>query len=277
MLDTITVGNLTLKSAEPAPASAAGFKPPILFIPGFFASAWVYESYLAFFAERGYAGFALNLRGREGSSLPAGTMLGRVSMNDFIDDARQLATWLTDRIGMPIVFGHSMGGLIAQKLGEEGLARALVLLSSAPPRGISVLTASLLRRQIKYLPAILRSKRVEPRWKDMRALVLNRLPESEQKESFARFVADSGRAGREMSTGRVRVDAERVRENGCKVLIVTSDDDRFIPQRIAQRIAHRYRAPLYIARGHGHLMLREPGWRLPAEFIAGWLGREVVR
>ena len=277
MVDTITVGNLTLKSAEPAPTAIAGGKPPILFIPGFFASAWVYESYLAFFAERGYAGFALNLRGRETSTLPSGTMLGHVSMNDFIDDARQVAKWLTDRIGLPIVFGHSMGGLIAQKLGEEGLARALVLLSPAPPRGISVMSPSLLRRQLKYLPAILRSRRVEPRWKDMRALVLNRVPEAEQQTTFARFVSDSGRAGREMSIGGVRVDAERVRANGCKILIVTSDDDRFIPQRIAERIAHRYRAPLYVARGHGHLMLREPGWRLPAEFISGWLEREVTR
>jgi len=111
MPDTITVGNLTLASAQPRPGARA--KPPMLFIPGYFASAWVYESYLPFFADRGYAGFALNLRGREGSALPSGTMLGRVSINDFIDDARQVARWLTERLSRPIVVGHSMGGLIA--------------------------------------------------------------------------------------------------------------------------------------------------------------------
>jgi pimeloyl-ACP methyl ester carboxylesterase len=275
MLDTISVGSLTLKSAEPLANAAA--KPPILFIPGYFASAWVYESYLPFFAERGYAGFGLNLRGREGSALPLGTMLGRVSLDDFIDDARQVAGWLTERVGKPIVFGHSMGGLIAQKLGEEGFARALVLLSPAPPRGISVMTAGLLRRQLRYLPALLRSRRVVPRWADMRALVLNRVPEAEQKATFARFIPDSGRAGRQMSLGRVKVDADRVRGNGCKVLVVTSDEDRFIPQRVAQRVAQRYRAPIFVARGHGHLMLQEPGWREPADFIAGWLERETPR
>src|SRR5690349_12322696 len=273
MLDTITVGDLTLASTQPRAASRS--KPPILFIPGYFASAWVYESYLPFFAERGYAGFALNLRGREGSALPSGMMLGRVSMNDFIDDARQAARWLAERLSRPIVVGHSMGGLIAQKLGEEGLARALVLLSSAPPRGISVMSGKLLRRQLRYLPALLRSKRVVPRWSDMRELVLNRVPEDEQQAAFARFVSDSGRAGREMSLGGVKVDAERVRANGCPVLVVTSDDDRFIPPRIAQRVAQRYRAPVYMARGHGHLMLQEPGWNEPASFIAQWLERET--
>jgi pimeloyl-ACP methyl ester carboxylesterase len=249
--------------------------PPILYIPGYFASAWVYESYLPFFAERGYAGFALNLRGREGSTLPSGTMLGRVTLNDYIDDARQVARWLVERIGVPIIFGHSMGGLIAQKLGEEGLARALVLLSPAPPRGISLISGGLLRRQIRYLPAILRSRRVVPRFADMRALVLNHIPDAELQATFARFVPDSGRAGREMSFGSVKIDAGRVREKVRKVLVVTSDDDRFVPQRVAQRVAQRYRAPLYVARGHGHLMQREPGWREPAEFIAGWLDREL--
>lgn len=274
MVDTITVGNLTLHSAQPR--AAAGVKAPILFIPGYFASAWVYESYLPFFAEQGYAGFAVNLRGRDGSALPSGTFLGRVSLNDYIDDARQVARWLADRVGKPIVFGHSMGGLIGQKLAEEGLARALVLLSPAPPRGISVMTPALFRRQLRYLPAILRSQRITPRLSDMRALVLNRVPQGEQEATFSRFVADSGRVGREMSLGSMRVDAERVRENGCKVLVVTSDDDRFIPERIAQRIAKRYHAPLYVARGHGHLVLHEPGWREPADFIAGWLQREVA-
>ena len=275
MLDTITIGSLTLASAQPRVTGAT--TAPILYIPGYFASAWVYESYLPFFAERGYAGFALNLRGREGSGLPAGMMLGRVTLSDYIDDARQAARWLVERIGSPIVFGHSMGGLIAQKLGEEGLARALVLLSPAPPRGISLLSGSLLRRQFRYLPAILRSREVVPRLTDMRALVLNHIPDAELQATFARFVPDSGRAGREMSFGAIRVDAVRLRENVRKVLVVTSDDDRFVPQRVAQRIAQRYRAPLYVARGHGHLLQREPGWREPAEFIAGWLDRELPR
>jgi pimeloyl-ACP methyl ester carboxylesterase len=93
---------------------------------------------------------------------------------------------------------------------------------------------------------------------------------------FAQFVPDSGRAAREMSIGAVAVDAEKLRSHECPVLVVTSDDDRFIPARVAHRIAHRYRAPVYIARDHGHLLLREPGWTEAASFIAGWLEREVV-
>ena len=273
MLDTITVGSLTVSSAQPRPS--VGTHPPILFIHGFLASAWIYESYLSFFAERGFAGFAVNLRGRDGSGLPSGASLGGVSLGDFIDDGREVAAWLTERLGKPVIFGHSMGGLVAQKLAEEGMARALVLLSPAPPRGISVLSGPLFRRQLRYLPALLRSKPVVPRFRDMRDLVLNRIAPAAQKAAFSRFVPDSGRAGRQMSFRSVSVDASRVRNSGCPVLVVTSDDDRFVPSRIAEQVAERYHAPVFMARGHGHLMLCEPGWNEGAAFVADWLGREL--
>src|SRR5436305_4385127 len=177
MLDTITIGSLTLSSAQPHASGNA--KPPILFIPGYLLTASAFECYLPFFAERGYAGFALNLRGRAGSPLPPGSTLGKVSLVDFVADAREAAEWLGKRFGRPVIVGHSMGGLIAQKLGEEGLARALVLLSPAPPRGISMMSGRVLRRQLRYLPAILRSRRIIPRLADMRELVLNRVPDEE--------------------------------------------------------------------------------------------------
>jgi pimeloyl-ACP methyl ester carboxylesterase len=275
MLETTTIGNLTLLTARQAGNRRPISRPPILFVPGYFGGAWIFEHYLAFFAERGYAGYAVNLRGHAGSPLRSGTLLGKVSMSDYIADAREVASWITEREERPIVFGHSMGGLIAQKLAEEGMARALVLLSPAPPRGIRALTSRLLRRQLKYMPALLRSRRVVPTWRDMRDLVLNRVPESEQRATFERFVPDSGRAGREMTLGSVVVNAERVREHDCPVLVVTSDDDRFVPPSVATRVAARYHAPVFMARAHGHLMLREPGWDEGASFIADWLAREV--
>jgi pimeloyl-ACP methyl ester carboxylesterase len=42
---------------------------------------------------------------------------------------------------VPILMGHSMGGLLAQILGSRGLAKALVLLTPASPRGIVALKA----------------------------------------------------------------------------------------------------------------------------------------
>ena len=67
MLETTAIGSLTLLTAEPEPAAAK--RPPILFIPGYFAGAWVFDRFLPYFADRGYPGIAVNLRGRGGSAL----------------------------------------------------------------------------------------------------------------------------------------------------------------------------------------------------------------
>ncbi|HKO17090.1 MAG TPA: alpha/beta hydrolase [Gemmatimonadaceae bacterium] len=275
MFETLTTGRLALVTAQPD--GSGPDRPPILFIPGLFAGAWVFDTFLGFFAERGHPGYALNLRGREGSPLAPGERPGRVSVRDYVADADEAAAWIEARASRPIIVGHSMGGLIAQQLAAEGRARAAVLLSPAPPRGISVLSRGLLARQWRYLGKLLRSRPLFPRWGDARKLLLNRVPEKEQRTQFSRLVPDSGRAARELSLGAIAISADRLRENECPVLVVASDEDRFIPSRVVERVATRYRAPLFLARGHGHLLMQEPGWQETAAFIEDWLERHVDR
>ena len=258
MAELRTIDNLTMLVKEPASPN----KPPLLFVHGYFATALVFDRYLEYFSNRGYPCVAVNLRGRAASR--PGTDVGRVSMDDFVDDATRVASAF-DR---PIVVGHSMGGLVTQRLAERGAARAAVLMSPAPPRGISVFTLELLRRQLRYLPAIFRSRPVVAREQDFIPLVLNHIPREAQRDLFDRFVPDSGLAAREMLIGTVRVDEQKVR---CPMFIVGSDDDHFIPLRTVRRVAAKYTAPLYVAAGHGHLVMQEPGWETTAAAIAGWL------
>jgi non-heme chloroperoxidase len=274
MLESISIGRLTALAAASDPSAPP--RTPILFIHGYLGGAWVFENYLEFFAARGHTCVAVNLRGRGGSALPPGTTLGKMTMNDFIADATEAAQFITAKEQKPIVLGHSMGGLIAQKLAEQGDARAAVLVCPCPPRGISLLTGPLFRRQLKYAFAIMRSRPVKPRWRDVRDILLNHIPQPQQRTAFERFVPDSGRAGREMSFGAIAVNENEVRAHGCPVLVVSCDDDRFIPLHIEQKVATKYRAPLFVARKHGHLLPVEPGWQDPASFVADWVARETA-
>src|SRR6185503_7310932 len=107
---------------------SGGSRPPVLFVHGIFVDAMVWNHWLTFFAERGVRAVAVNLRGRTGSR--PGTDLGRASIEDFVDDAEAVAR----RVGATTVVGHSMGGLIAQKLAERGAVKAAVLITPAPPK-----------------------------------------------------------------------------------------------------------------------------------------------
>lgn len=267
MATTITIEGLTLDTEAPPGAGAragtrAGTREPLLFVHGYLATAWIWECYTQFFSLLGYRCYALNLRGRCGSRPTAD--LGRVRMSEFIQDAADAARAL----GRPIVFGHSMGGLIALKLAEMGSVSAAVLVSPAPPRGIPIFSWELARHLLPYLPAVLRSREVAATYDDLAALVLNCVPAEERREAFSHFVPDSGRAGRDMILGAVRVDPRGVR---CPLLVIGADADRFLPPRIARRVAEKYGARFHVAAGHGHAAIREPRWELTATEIARWL------
>jgi non-heme chloroperoxidase len=261
MARTMLVSGLTIEVEEPSPIT----RPPVLLIHGYGGGGWYFDKYQRFFAARGYPTYALNLRGHFGSRPVAD--LGRVSIVDYIEDARDAARHL----GRPIVLGHSMGGLIAQKLAESDAVCAAVLQCAAPPRGISLFSVSLALRQVKHLGALLRSRPLAGTRSDYDTLMLNRIPESERAALFARFVPDSGRVGRELSLSAVRVNEREVR---CPVLVISCADDRYVVSRIARRLARKYAAPHRQYPHHGHLPQYEPGWEAMAGDIVRWL--EVV-
>src|SRR5215208_6846688 len=126
-----------------------------------------------------------------------------------------------------------MGGLVAQLAAARGVAKGIVLLSPAPPRGIPVLSVKLAIHQAKYMSAILTSRVVVPGRSDLRALVLNRLPESERETLLDLLVPDSGRAALQMSVLGVPIDPAKVR---VPVLVIAGDQDLFIPMSRSERV-----------------------------------------
>jgi pimeloyl-ACP methyl ester carboxylesterase len=258
-MQTVQIGDLTALHAAP---SSSARPHPVLFVHGYFVDGSIWNDWLEFFADRGVNAYAVHLRGRAGSK-PT-TNLGRASIDDFADDASTVAR----HIGAKTIVGHSMGGLVAQKVVERGDVDAAVLITPAPPRGISVLSPAVALRQIRYLPWILGSRVVHPGREDLRALVMNRVPREDQERLLGRMLPDSGRAGRDMSMTGVRVDASRVR---CPLLVVAAEDDRFIPARIVERIARRYDATLVTVERHGHMVILEPDWQSLADRVERWI------
>lgn len=261
------MSDLTVAVETPSPPPPTA-KPPVLLIHGMFGGAWYWEGYQAFLARHGYASHAINLRGHHGSR-PVRD-IGHVSIGDYVDDAIEVARSL----GSPIVIGHSMGGLIAQKVGEAGACRALVLMSAAPPRWIPAIGPVLARTmlQFRYLKAMLLHGPLLPERQDADALMFNRTPVEERAAFFARIVPESGRAGFELALGIPAVHASRVT---ARVLVVTGNDDQFVVPRVARALAKKYNAPLRAYDGFAHHIMSEPGWEQPAADVVAWLDEFV--
>ena len=237
-------------------------KAPVLCLPGLFAGAWVFERLLPLIAARGYPASAISYRGHP--PLPPLPAIGRESLTDFAADACAAARAL-DR---PIVIGHSLGGLVALMMAGRNLIRAAVLVSPAPPRGISVLSPPILARMASYLPALLFSRAFLPSAAHLDTLVLNHVPLAERAAIRDRFVRDSGRAAREIAIGAFKVPPRAIR---APMLVVGAEHDGFIPVGVSRRIASHYHAPFHMAAGHGHFLFAEPGWEREAATVLDWI------
>ncbi|HMC57200.1 MAG TPA: alpha/beta fold hydrolase [Gemmatimonadaceae bacterium] len=253
------VDGLTIAVQRP---SSPTTKPPVLLIHGMFGGAWYWDGYQELLARRGFESHAINLRGHHGSR-PVRD-IGKVSLRDYVHDALDVARSL----GNPLVIGHSMGGLIAQKVAEAGACRAMVLLASAPPRWIPPVSWLLLRKQVKYVKALLLFRPVLPDRGDADALMFNRTPVNERDRFFSRLIPESGKAAFELSFGVLGVKASRV---SCPVLVVGGTADHFVVPRVARALAKKYDAPLRTYVNFAHHIMCEPGWDGPATDIAEWL------
>jgi len=268
MAHSISIGDLALDVSVPPRPS----QPPVLMVHGIMGGAWYFAKWLKFFGARGHPAYALNLRGHHGSR-PVENF-GRVSVMDYVADVRDASSGIRERHpGAPLILvGHSMGGLIVQKAAESISPAAAILLSSVPPRGIPLLSWPLFRRELKHVPAMLASRAITVNPRDAADLFLNRVDPTEVASFLPLWAPASGRAGREITFGRIAVDGRLVT---CPVLAVAGADDVAIPTRIQRKIARKYDAPFRAYEGNAHFLIWEAGWDRIAADAAAWLDQTV--
>ena len=248
MTETIRVGQITVRHAAPARVT----RPPVLFVHGYFADASLFERVAPVLRRPRLSGVRGEPARTGGSRMDVD--LGRASIEDFVDDAETVAR----SIGAPVVVGHSMGGLIAQMSRRAWIgARRGARRARAAPRHHGAHRRASRLNNSNTCRAILRSRVVTPRREDLREIVLNRVPAADQDAVLDRLIPDSGRAGRDMSITGVPVDPRRVT---CPMLVIAAADDRFIPQRIVERVAARYHVPVsHDGSAAGTCSLSSPG------------------
>ena len=105
----------------------------MLFLHGTFHAAWSWtENFLDYFSAAGFAAYALSFRGHGDSEGRERLRFTRI--RDFVAD---VAAVVEDAAESADLVGHSMGGFVAQKYLEGRSLPGLVLVASAPPRGLS--------------------------------------------------------------------------------------------------------------------------------------------
>lgn len=251
----------------------------IVMIHGMWGGRWCWENYQKFFEARGYHCIIPNLRYHDMKpGEPPDPRLGNTSLLDYAADlGREIKKLDT----LPILMGHSMGGLLAQILGSQGLSRAIVLLTPASPCGILALKPSVLRSFWSGLKKWrFWEKAMRQTFEEAVYSMLQLMTPEEQKEIYSRFVYDSGRAAAEIGFWifdphkASKVDESKIT---CPVLIIAGAQDRITPVSVVRKIAAKYRAVSTYREfaNHAHWVIGEPGWQEIAEYTSGWLDQAL--
>ncbi len=240
--------------------------PPVLFIHGMWADSGHWNRFRRVLESRGFETHAVTLLCHE---LPQDTAgLHHVGIMDYVGQVREVASALATP---PVVVGHSMGALVAQKLAELQALHALVLLSPVAPRGVVPVSPSVvLAVSANILDALCRRPFIIPPG-NARYGLLNTLSPREQSVVYRSFVYESGRALWDIFRGAVAIDERRV---DCPALVAVGSKDRATPPAVARRIAGKYRADYREYRGECHYLSAS---RDVIDDVAAWITQRMTR
>lgn len=203
------------------------------------------------------------------SALLAGT-----SIADYVED---IVGFIETLDAAPILVGHSLGGVIAQKVAAMGLARAIVLLNGSVNWGVLPTTDQERALGKMFMAAgSFWEGTLLPDFDTMVKFGLNKLDSAEQHRVFDRLKPESGRVMFELffwifdENQTTKIDYDNIT---CPVLMVSGSDDLAIPPSTARLIAERHgsRATFHEAEGFGHYLTLEPEWKKIAELCSNWM------
>ena len=247
---------------------AANARPtPVLFVHGLWTGAWGWsEHFMDYFARRGYASYALSLRGHGQSE--GQERLHRIRLAEYVEDVAQVVNQLPV---LPVLVGHSNGGAVVQKYLETHAAAGGVLLASVPSTSmLPTVLRTFQRHPLAFLkanltfslyhlvntPALARALFFSAAMPDDKALTyFNQLSD----ESFLAFL------------DILALNTRHPQRVKAPMLVLgAAQDALFTPQQV-QATARAYHTQPVIFPAMGHGMMLEPGWQSVADRILGWM------
>ncbi|MFJ3405913.1 alpha/beta hydrolase [Promicromonospora sp. NPDC090134] len=186
----------------------------------------------------------------------------------------------------PIVIGHSIGGLVTQKLNVSRTLRAAVAIDPAPIKDVRPAPLAQLRSSFPVLRNPGNANRtVALSAQQFRYAFGNMVSVLESDALRARYaIPGPGRPIFEVATANLRRSSPAAvdirTEDRAPLLIVSGESDHTVPDVVA-RAAHRlYRnspvvADLLPMSGRGHSLVLDDGWQDLADRILVWLSEKV--
>jgi len=243
----------------------------LIFIHGAFSNGWVWSLFFQpYFAKLGFESYALNLRGRRPIAPYLPTQHG---LSDYASDVEDLI----DFVDAPyILVGHSLGGLIAQKVSALTPPHALALLASVPPEGLAVSAWQMaLSNPLLFWNTAAFS--MSPQMGNTglaRDALFSKDADDDLVETVLRQSAPE--APRALMEAQMPLAAVPGYMADTPVFVFGGANDKLIPASAVQRTADFHGVEPVIMRDLAHAVMIDTRWSDVANTLHAWMQKDVL-
>lgn len=262
-------------------------RTPVVFVHGLWVHASAWSPWAALFEREGFDPIVAGWPGNR-VTVEETRRDGDAVANRGVDDVVAHYADLIETLSKPpVVVGHSFGGLVAQRLLDEGRAAAAIAIDPAPILGVTALPLS----QIRSTLPVLRNRRNRERAvalteRQFRYAIANAIPRLEARDLFDRYAIPAPgrplfeliRAAKDPQTP-LKVNLSNHRRG--PLLIIGGGRDHIVAERVTRQAASLHSASRAVTDYHvfpdrGHSMIMDSGWRDVADLVLEWMARHPV-
>lgn len=246
------------------------FDAALLFVHGSCHAAWCYEeNFLPYFAEKGFSSHAVSLRGHGKSD--GGERLNWTSIADYVEDFLQTVLSLPK---IPVVIGHSLGGLVVQKFLENHRAPAAILLAPSPSNGMFWSGSRLFFGNPLVFARVFLTQDIQLIYGTPRLVKKNLFSVGADDEKIRKYTE---RLSKESFRAAMEMIYNLPQPHKLPMLVLGGENDVVVPPPEIEKTARAYNADCKIFCNTAHDLMLENNWRTVADFMIDWLKKNGSR
>lgn len=247
----------------------------IIFIHGLFYNASYWDAWVNYFKSSGYRCYTPVYPFHEGNPAELrkkpDPKLAQVTLGDVVNTIALFIDALPEK---PILVGHSMGGLVVQKLISMNKGVAGVCIGSAPPKGIFSFKWSFLKSNLPLINPFKGNSICLPDIEWFKYAVFNLLSSEQAVLEYEKYVVPESRNIPRGSTGK---DGKiNFNEAHAPLLFIVGEKDQIIPSGLNDKNFRAYkdgasRTDFKLFKDRTHHICGEKNWEEVANYISEWL------
>lgn len=196
--------------------------------------------------------------------------LGKLQFGEVVEHIRKFVETLSEP---PILIGHSMGGLVVQKLINRGIGRAGVCIDTAPPQGIITFKGSFWKGNWPHVNPFKGNQPCEMTLERFHYTFCNTMTLEDTKREFEKYVVPESRnvpRGTLFSDGHIDF-----KKPHAPLLFIAGEKDNIVPAALNEKNAAAYKdihstTDFKLFKNRTHYICGQSGWEEIAEYIEGW-------